>query len=99
MIVFPDELLVNAKIETTIFREQNDAFGIAALSEADEDATYILRVYQLIWEDEERSFTPIQELEAFRFLNRKELDDSLVRLSDMSGLKMLMILNPLPGVH
>ncbi len=90
---------MNAKIETTIFGEQNDAFGIAALSKEEEDTTHILRIYQLIWEDEEGTFTLIQKLEAFRFLNRKELDDSLVRLSDMSGLKMLMILNPLPGVH
>jgi hypothetical protein len=37
--------ILKNKLETTIFTGRNDAFGIAALSEADEDATYILRIY------------------------------------------------------
>lgn len=98
-VIFPDELLENTVVETTIFTEQNDIYGIAALSEEGEGSTFILRIHQLMWLDDEGAFSPVQELEAFSFLNRGDLDDFLTRLPNITGLEMLMLLNPLPAVH
>lgn len=98
-VVFPDELLEDRRIETTIFTEQNDIFGIAVLSETDQDFTFTLRIYQLMWSKDEEAFAPVQELEAFRFLTRQQLEDFVKRLPEISGLEMLMLLNPLPEVH
>lgn len=93
-VVFPDELLENTVIETTIFTEHNDVYGIAALSEEGEGSTPFLRLYQLIWFNDEEVFSPVQQLEAFGFLNRGDLDDFLTRLPNMTGLEMLLLLNP-----
>jgi hypothetical protein len=95
-VAFPDELLVNRTLETTIFTKENDLFGIAVLSEQGEDGLLVLRIYQLLWSEEEDSFIPVQELEAFGFYSREELVDFVERLPDISGLEMLMLLNPLP---
>ncbi|GAB3042120.1 hypothetical protein [Virgibacillus ainsalahensis] len=95
-VYFPDELLENRQIETTIFTPLNDLIGVAALSEQ-EGPTFILRLFQLtVFEGE--TYEPIQELAAFSFQSREELDSFLERLPDLTGLEMLMLLNPLPGV-
>ncbi|HLR51707.1 MAG TPA: hypothetical protein VK072_02410 [Candidatus Avamphibacillus sp.] len=100
-VVFPDELLENKKIETTIFTEENDLLGVAVLSEVADNSIHVLRIYQMFWFNEEKAFSPVQELAAFSFPNREELDDFLMRLPEISGLEMLMLVNPLPdpAVH
>lgn len=99
-VVFPNELLENRKIETAIFPEHHDDFGVAVLSEVDEDSSIILSIYQMVWSNDEEAFSPVQELEAFRFWNREDLEEFLTRLPNITGLEMLMLLNPLPNnVH
>jgi len=98
-VVFPNELLVNKQVETTIFTEKNDIFGIAVLSEEGEDSTLILRIYQLMWFDDEQAYSPVQELEALSFQTREQLDDFVTRLPDITGLEMLMLINPLPAMQ
>lgn len=75
------------------FPDSNEQIGIAALSERD-GSNHILRIYQLVYNEEEL-FEPIQELAAFSFLDREELTSFLERLPSISGLEMLMLLNPL----
>lgn len=95
-VSFPDELLEGRQIETTIFTPSNDDVGVVALSEQ-EDAVLTLRLYQLTRFDDDPDYHPVQELAAFSFLNRQDLDDFLERLPDLTGLEMLMLLNPLPS--
>ncbi|PAV28420.1 hypothetical protein CIL05_17465 [Virgibacillus profundi] len=95
IVVFPDELLERMQLETTIFTPANDAVGFAALSE-EVGLTLILRLYQLVM-DEDNIYDPIQELAAFSFESRIELDQFINRLPEITGLEMLTILNPLPG--
>ena len=95
-VVFPDELLENKKIETTIFPEENGLIGVAVLSEVAENSIHVLRIYQMFWFNEEEAFSPVQELAAFSFPSREEFDDFLMRLPEISGLEMLMLVNPLP---
>ncbi|MBP1969179.1 hypothetical protein J2Z83_001283 [Virgibacillus natechei] len=94
-VVFPNEMLENRQIETTIFTPANDVYGVAVLSEK-AGATIILRLYQLVV-DADYTYQPVQELTAFSFGSRSELDSFLDRLPEISGLEMLMLLNPLPG--
>ncbi|MFC4024758.1 hypothetical protein ACFOUV_13225 [Oceanobacillus longus] len=94
-VSLPDELLDKMQLETTIFSPANDVFGVAALSE-EVGPTLILRLYQLVV-NEDNAYQPVQELAAFSFGNRLELESFLDRLPEISGLEMLMLLNPLQG--
>ncbi|WP_087974170.1 hypothetical protein [Oceanobacillus rekensis] len=93
-VVFPKQLLEKMTLDTTIFSPTNEIFAVSALTE-EVGSTLILRLYQLAL-DEDRIYRPVQELAAFSFRNRLELDDFLGRLPEISGLEMLMLLNPIP---
>lgn len=94
-VVFPDELLEGMSIESTIFSPGNEKVGIATLSE-EQDAQFVLRIYLLIQKKDEKYHLK-QELAAFSFKSRKELDEFLVKLPNLSGLEMLLLLNPMSG--
>jgi len=93
-VVFPNELLEEMQVETTIFSPENEIIAIAALSKI-ENSAHILSLWQLL--KDQNSYHPVQELAAFSFLDRVDLEDFLHRLPDMSGIEMLLILNPLPS--
>ena len=95
-VSFLNEILENRTIERTIFTTENDRFGISLLSEQEDDVTFALRIYQLLWSEEDDCYIPVQELEAFAFHSREDLVDFIERLPEISGLDMLMLLNPLP---
>lgn len=95
-VEFPDELLEGRLIETTIFSPENEDIGIAILSEF-QGGTYVMRIYQLEQSQHEK-YSPIQELAAFSFHSRRKFDEFLESLPEMSGLEMLLALNPSPGV-
>lgn len=91
-VVFPDEIMENRNLETVIFSPVSTEIGIAALSESSH-STHILRLYQLMYEEYENTYKPVQELEAFSFLRYEELTDFLKKLPEMSALEMLLVLN------
>jgi len=96
-VLFPSEMLVEMEIEDTFFPTNSKQIGIAVLSHFQESA-YIMRIYQLIHNNESDSFEPIQELASFSFSSKEHFDDFLKMLPNMTGLEMLMLLNPLfPG--
>ena len=95
-VIFPDELLEKKQIETTIFTPSNENVGVVALSE-EENFLLTLRLYQLTRLEDNLDYHPVQELAAFSFQNRQDLDNFLERLPDLTGLEMLMLLNPLPS--
>lgn len=92
-VLFPDEMLEQMDIEKTIFAKEMHEHGIAVLSEK-EGSGLILRIYQLM-RGTEGAYSPVQELAAFNFKNRGDLDDFLTKLPNITGLEMLLLLNPL----
>jgi|SRR5690625_1844093 len=91
--VYPNELLEKMRVEGTIFPKNASQVGVATLSHED-CSPHVLRVYQLLFNDYEEAYEPVQELAAFRFESRKELVDFLNDLPHLNGLEMLMLLNP-----
>ena len=93
-VIFPNELLNDMSIEQTFFPSNSDEVGVAVLSHV-ENEVHIMRIYQLVLSMESNAFEPIQEMVSFAFESRKELIDFLERLPNLTGLEMLMLLNPI----
>lgn len=93
-VLYPNQLLEEMRVERTIFPENASQFGVATLSHHD-GSTHILRIYQLLFNDNEDAYEIVQELAAFTFLDRTELVNFLNDLPHLNGLEMLMLLNPL----
>lgn len=93
-VVFPNEMLAEMEIVETFFPTNSNEIGIAVLSHF-QDSAHIMRIYQLLLNNEISSFEPIQELASFSFGTREHFDDFLKMLPNMTGLEMLMLLNPL----
>ena len=93
-VLYPNQLLEEMRVEGTIFPENASQFGVATLSHQDGSA-HVLRIYQLLFNDYEEAYEPVQELAALRFESRKELVDFHNDLPHLNGLEMLMLLNPL----
>lgn len=100
-VVFPNEMLVEMEIEDTFFLTNSHHIGIAVLSHF-QDSVHTMRIYQLLLNNDSDSFEPIQELASFSFGTREHFDDFLKLLPNMTGLEMLLLLNPLStatGTH
>lgn len=93
-VIFPNEMLEEMQLEGTVFPTIESPFGIAMFSEVEEN-NHVLRVYQLLFESEQNSYVPIQELAAFQFPDRETMMEFKERLPHLNGIEMLMILNPL----
>ncbi|EAC4040237.1 hypothetical protein KQY62_002967 [Listeria monocytogenes] len=93
-VVFPNEMLDEMEIEDTFFPTNSNEVGIAILSHL-QDSAHIMRIYQLFLNSETSSFEPIQELASFSFATREHFDDFLKMLPNLTGLEMLMLLNPI----
>lgn len=95
-VVFPNELLDEMLIEQTFFPSNSDEVGVAVLSHIENDI-HIMRIYQLLFNHETSSFEPVQEMASFSFQSQGDFNEFLERLPNLTGLEMLMILNPLPS--
>ena len=95
LISFPNELLERMTIEDTIFTLENESIGVAILSERN-NMDYIVRIYQLVLSSNKEEYNFIQEMAAFNFRHRHEVDEFLKRLPNMSALEMLMMLHSIP---
>lgn len=93
-VLYPDHLLDDMQIEETIFPGTTDQVGVATLSHRI-DANHILRIYQLSLNSSKEGYEIVQELAAFTFTNRNELNNFLENLPYLNGLEMLILLNPL----
>ncbi|WP_445491518.1 hypothetical protein [Niallia sp. 03133] len=92
-VVYPNVLMKGMKKEGIMISPVDVNIGIAALSEKEYE-NQILRLYQLVREENTYHFS--HELAAFRFTSYHELDPFLQKLPAISGLEMLMLLNPYP---
>ncbi|GAB3806661.1 hypothetical protein [Virgibacillus kimchii] len=90
---FDDDMLENMEIETSIFSPVHPELGVAVLSEK-KDGMFIVHILELA--KDEDAFFPIQELASFSFSTKREMKDFVKQLPDMSGLEMLLLLNPMP---
>lgn len=95
-IVFPQELLKTMTIEATIFPPDDEQVGVAVLSEHLNDY-FIVKLYQLSLSEDAMQYNFIQELTTFKFITHQEIDDFVERLPHISGLEMLLMLNPVPA--
>lgn len=93
-ISFPNEILENMTFEQTIFSPENEKIGIAVFSETEDDS-HIMRIYHLLFDEDEQVYNFIQELTAFSFQSRREVDDLIKRLPTLSGIEMLLMLHPI----
>src|SRR5699024_1619657 len=93
-VLYPNKLIEEMRVEGTIFPENASQFGVATLSHQDGSA-HVLRIYQLLFNNEENAYDLVQELAAFTFQDRIELVSFLEDLPHLNGLEMLMLLNPL----
>lgn len=93
-VIYPNELLAEMNVEGTIFPESSSPIGVANLSHQ-EGSSHVLRIYQLLFNNDQNAYEFVQELTAFTFNSRQELIDFLESLPHLNGLEMLMLLNPL----
>ena len=77
-VIFPNELLEEMNLETTIFSQADDSVGIAAFSEL-QDNVYILRLYHLL-RNQNMKYHLVQELAAFSFQTYEALKKFLDNL-------------------
>lgn len=94
-VSFPNEIIENMSFEQTLFSPENEKIGIAMFSHIEND-NHILRIYQLLLDEEESTYNFIQELTAFSFQSRHEVDELIKRLPQLSGIEMLLMLHPIP---
>lgn len=92
-ISFPDEVLDEMTFEQTLFSPDNQNIGIVMFSEVIQE-DHILRLYHLLRDETEETYQFVQELAAFSFKSRHEVDDFIQRLPTLSGIEMLLMLNP-----
>lgn len=97
-VILPDGLLQKFTIEESYFPPHSSLVGACALSEV-KGNQHIVRIYQLLFNRKTDAFMPVQEMAAFSFYSRKELDIFLKKLPHFNGLEMLMLLNPVEEAY
>lgn len=93
VISLPEGILDTMLIESTIFTPENQQIGVIVLSEFVR-TKYILHIYQLALSKNKEHYQFVQELAAFKIDTRAEVDVMIDRLPNLSGLEMLLMLNP-----
>lgn len=94
---FPNEIINDMSFEKNIFNTASNDVMISTFSEWN-GSSYVLRIYQLLYNRFNETYEFAQELAAFSFEERSELVDFLNRLPELNGIEMLMLLNPVsPG--
>lgn len=97
-IVLPVGLSNEMTVEQTIFPTNSDEVGIAVLSHVEND-THIMRIYKLMRNHETTLFEPVLEMAAFSFKNKNDFNEFLEKLPKLTGLEMLLLLNPILPLH
>lgn len=93
-VAFPNDLLEQMTIEQTLFPSNSDDVGISILSSIENDL-HIMRVYQLLLNQSTMVYEPVQEMVSFSFENRSEFVDFLTQLPNLTGLELLILMNPI----
>lgn len=94
---FSNELLRDMTIERTFFPSNSDEVGVAVLSHI-ENEEHITRIYQLVLNMKSNVFEPTQEMASFAFESSDDFFYFLDKLPNLTGLEMLMLLNPISTI-
>lgn len=93
VIDFPIELIDGQTFESFLLSPTNENTGILATSEKDENKI-VLRLYLAEKLPNKDNFETRIELAAFSFENKKQLTKFIDKLPEISGVDMLILLNP-----
>lgn len=91
-IEIPEEWQKGMTLEEVIFPDNVNDIGFAIFSET-ENNLHVLRIYQLLRHINSASFVPVDELAAFSFEVRDELEEFIDVLPKITGLEMLVLIN------
>ncbi|MCM3620523.1 hypothetical protein M3936_23495 [Sutcliffiella horikoshii] len=96
----PKEMLKGMQIEGTTVSPSHPEVGVLILSKGfNQFSTEIVfRLYRIQKDPTTDSYYIVLELEAFMFKRFKEAKDFLEKLPNMTGLEMLLLLNPVHPV-
>ncbi|MBM7580814.1 hypothetical protein [Jeotgalibacillus terrae] len=99
-VTIPDEMREEMEIQSTIVNPVNPDVAILVMSKGLNHFSneIVIRLYLLQKNHTDHTFDIQYELEAFMFLNYKQARNFIKRLPNMSGLEMLLLLNPQPPV-
>jgi len=81
-------------IEEILISPESDSIGIAFTSSVKSNF-HVLNIVQLLYSMNDDSYSPVQELATFSFQNYEELKEFIQKLPRLSGIDMLLLLNPL----
>lgn len=84
-------------IERTFFPSNSDEVGVAVLSHI-ENEERIIHIYQLVLNMKSNVFEPTQEMASFAFEGSDDFFYFLDKLPNLTGLEMLMLLNPISTI-
>src|SRR5690625_4139472 len=94
-ISFPEGVLGSMQIELIMLTPTSDQVAAGVLSEFIQDK-YTLHIHQLALSTDKEHYQFVQELAIFEVDTRAEIDEMIERLPKLSGIEMLLLLNPQP---
>ncbi|NMH72767.1 hypothetical protein HF078_06760 [Bacillus sp. RO2] len=98
----PKEMLKGMQIEGTAISPSHPGVGVLILSKGFNQFSkeIVIRLYRIQKDTNTESYYIVLELEAFMFKKYKEAKDFFEKLPNMTGLEMLLLLNPIhPSVN
>lgn len=92
----PKEMLKGMKMEATAISPSHPEVGVLILSKGFNQFSkeIVFRLYRTQKDTHTDSYYIVLELEAFMFERYKEAKDFFEKLPNMTGLEMLLLLNP-----
>lgn len=94
MVEIPDELLENMEIESVIISPVYQNVGIVILAGDDQETNgRLVRIYSMVKQDDETTYSLVQELQAFLFPERPFAKEFIERLPQMSAIELMFAMN------
>lgn len=93
-VLLTEQLKEDLQHEDTIISPMYEQVGFALMSHV-QDNQHVLRIFQLLLMEDDQ-YHPVQELEAYSFPTRREMEDFMNHLPGMTALELLLLQNPLP---
>lgn len=92
----PNELLKGMEIQAKVVSPKHPNVGVLILSKDYNQLSreIVIRLYRMHKGPVDKRFHVVSELEAFMFTNYKQAKEFLKKLPNMTGLEMLLLLNP-----
>lgn len=96
IVEIPNELLENMEIEAVIISPIYRNVGIVILAKDDNETnSRLVRIYSIVKQDDETTYRPVQELQAFLFPEKPFAKEFIERLPQMSAIELMFAMNGL----